>query len=113
MQTSRTLLRRGERREQPNGENKWEDRLSEAWRAIQTGDGSREDFEVIMSDLAEQTEFFYVADPSASGEALLRREGRREIMSRILFLLDRPVSYMTELRRAALDELTITQIESS
>lgn len=108
MQTSRTLLNPGERRG-----DKWEERLSEAWIAMQNGSGSREDFEVIMSDLAEATEFYYVADPAASGEALLRREGRREIMSRILFLLDRPISYMTELRRAALDELTVTGIESS
>lgn len=107
MQTSRTLLNPGERRG-----DKWEDRLSEAWRAMQNGSGSREDFEVALSDLAEKSEFFYVADPAASGDALLRREGRREVMARILFLLDRPVSYMTELRRAALDELTVTNIES-
>lgn len=108
MQTSRTLLEPGERRG-----DKWEGRLSEAWRAMQAGSGSKEDFEVAMADLLERTEFYYIADPAASGEALLRREGRREVMSRILFLLDRPASYMTELRRAALDELTVTGIESS
>lgn len=107
MQTSRTVLKPGERRG-----DKWENKLSEAWRAMARGGGSPEDFELAMSDLLETTEFFYVAGQDASGDSLLRREGRREVMARILFLLDYPVSYMTELRRAALDELTISNIES-
>lgn len=106
MQTSRSLLKPGERRG-----DKWEDRLSSAWQAFSRGAASAEDYELIMCDLMELTEFFYVAQPDASGEALQRREGRREVMARILFLLDRPASYMTELRRAALDELTISNLE--
>ena len=106
MQTSRTILQHGERR----GE-KWEARLSSAWTALSKGDGSAEDFELAFTDLAEQSEYFFIAAPGAEADELLRREGKRELFARILYLLDRPGSFMTELRRAALDEMTVSNIE--
>lgn len=106
MQSSRTLLANGERR----GE-KWEGRLSAAWNAIATGDSSTEDFELVMSDLAEQSEYYFIAPAGSTGEELMRREGKRELMARVIYLLDRPTSFMQELRRAALDELTVTNLE--
>lgn len=106
MQTSRTILQPGDRR----GE-KWEARLSSAWNAISKGDGASEDFELVLADLAEQSEFFYIAAPRAEGDELLRREGKRELFARILYLLDLPGSFMTEIRKAALDELTVSTLE--
>lgn len=106
MQTSRTILQQGERRGEP-----WEKRLASAWNAISTGDGSAEDFELALVDLAEQSDFFYIAPGGTSGDELLRREGRREVFARILYLLDKPGSFMTEIRKAALDELTVSTLE--
>ena len=106
MQTSRTILQAGERRE-----DKRETRLSSAWLAISRGEGATEDFELVLADLAEQSEFFFIAAPGAEGDELLRREGKRELFARILYLLDLPGSFMTEIRRAALDELTVSNLE--
>lgn len=88
-------------------------RLHEAWAAFRAGSASREDAELVLSDLAEFSEYFYVADSTATGDQLMRREGRREVMARILFLLDLPASFMTEVRQAALDELLVTQQETN
>lgn len=86
-------------------------RLSEAWRAFQRGAASKEDADLILADLAKQSEFFMVAAPGVDAETLQRREGRREVMGRILFLLDLPFSYMDELRRAASDEMQLDFLE--
>ena len=72
---------------------------------------STEDFELVMSDLAEQSEYYFIAPAGSTGEELMRREGKRELMARVIYLLDRPTSFMQELRRAALDELTVTNLE--
>ena len=106
MITTRDILKPGERR----GPER-EARLSSAWQAIASGKGSKEDADLVLADLAETSEFYYVADPEATPTQLMRREGRREVMARILFLLDLPASYMTELRQAALDELQLTMTE--
>lgn len=106
MQTSRTILQHGERRG-----DKWETRLSSAWNAIAKGEGSKEDFELVLVDLSELSEYFAIAQPDASGADLMRREGKREVFSRILFLLDRPNSFMTEVMRATLDEMTVSTLE--
>ena len=107
MQGSRSLINVGRRKDAI-----WEDRLSKAWNAILNGKGSKEDAEFVLADLSEISEFYYIADPAATGEALLRREGRREVMARILFLLDRPRSFIEELRRVAQDELQISTMET-
>src|SRR5687768_9784565 len=80
-------------------------RLGEAWRAIMDGKGSSEDGRLVFLDLLLETEYFGVAPPNASGDMLQRREGARGVMARILFLADLPSSFITKLRRDALDEL--------
>lgn len=85
--------------------------LNEAWRALSQGRGSEADFELVMNDLAEVSEYYYVAPTGTSGEDLIRREGARAIFARILFLLDVPVSKLAEWRKAALIELEITNEE--
>lgn len=87
-------------------------RLAEAWQAIVAGRGSKEDVELALADLGEFSGYFFVAESGTTGDQLLRNEGRRDVMARILFLLDVPIAYMTELRRAALDELTVTNENS-
>lgn len=106
METTRTVLPEGQR-----SPEKRLVRLSEAWRAFQRGAASKEDADLILADLAKQSEFFMVAAPGADTETLQRREGRREVMGRILFLLDLPFSYMDELRRAASDEMQLDILE--
>lgn len=86
----------------PDGAKR-DERLSQAWHAFVTGGASREDADLIMGDLAVFTGFMQVSDIAATDAELRRFEGRRDVMARILFLLDMPMSYMTELRRAAAD----------
>lgn len=80
-------------------------KLGEAWRRILDGKGSREDVALAFTDLMLETGYFGVAPPDATGDMLQRREGKREVMARILFLSDLPSSAITKLRRDALDEL--------
>lgn len=103
LQTARQLLGKDA------GEEEIIDRLTDAWNAFVEGRASREDAEVILTDLASESEFFYIAPPDATGDHLKYREGKRALYGRILFLLDRPTSFMEAVRRAALDELQLAQ----
>lgn len=106
MDTTRTVIPPDRRTAETRNE-----RLSEAWQAFVRGAASKEDADLIMADLASVTGYFFVSEPGATGDALLRNEGRRDVMARILFLLDLPFSYMTELRRAASDEHQLDLVE--
>ncbi len=108
MQTSRDKYERGKRRTDAR-----EEHLSSVWRALIEGRGAtKEDFELILSDLAEESGFFYTAPVNTPGEQLQRLEGRRDVMGRILFLLDYDFTIINELRRAALVELQVTNSEA-
>ena len=107
MITSKQLFERGKGR-RGNAEKV---RLHEAWAALARGGGSREDFELAIGDLAEQSDYYYIAQPDATPESLMRREGRRELFARILYLLDVPKDVMAEWHAAALVELSITSAE--
>lgn len=85
--------------------------LHEAWKALQGGHGGADDFELVLNDLAEFTEYYFVAPPGTSGDVLVRREGARAVFARILFLLDVPMTTLGEWRKAALVELDITNQE--
>lgn len=98
MKSVSTLVGRG-----MNTDLKVEEELSQAWQAIFEGRGSREDAELAFSDLAAYSGYFSVSPSGTSGEQQLRAEGRRDVMARIIFLLDLPFTRMTELRRAATD----------
>lgn len=104
--SSRTLLRRGQRRSV-----KHEERLTTAWQAIMHGKGSKDDAELVMADLGEFSGYFAVSEPGTDGTTLSHNEGRRAVYARIMYLLDLPASYMSELRRASLDEMQITATE--
>lgn len=90
---------------------KRDDRLAQAWHAFVSGRAGREDADLIMGDLAMFTGFMQVSDVGATDAELRRFEGRRDVMARILFLLDMPMSHMTELRRAAADEAVASAME--
>lgn len=79
--------------------------LGEAWRNVFEGRGTKEDGQRVLVDLLLESGYFGVAPPDATGDMLQRREGKREIMARIFFLADMPSSFITKLRRDALDEL--------
>lgn len=86
-------------------------RLREAWQAIAQGRGGQLDWELAFGDLAETSEYYYIAPPDATPEQILRREGKRELFARILYLLNVPRSKVEEWQRAALTELAITSTE--
>lgn len=79
--------------------------LGVAWRNIMDGKATREEGQRVIVDLLLESGYMGVAPPNATGDMLLRQEGRREIMARIFFLADLPSSVITRLRRDALDEL--------
>lgn len=99
MITIRDLMAGGHRN--PDAEN----RLSQAWTTVLAGNGSREDGELIFSDLAYESGYFYVAPPGTSDAELREREGARKVFARILFLLDVPMTKLDDMRRASLREL--------
>lgn len=80
-------------------------RLSKAWETILAGNGGREDGELVFSDLAYESGYFYVAPDGTSDAELREREGKRKVFARILFLLDVPMTKLDDMRRASLREL--------
>lgn len=85
-------------------------KLGEAWRSFMAGRSvTSEEANAMLRDLLMTSEYFDIAPPEASAAMLQRREGKRELMARILFLSDLPGSVITRLRRDVLDELQKTQ----
>lgn len=81
-------------------------KLGECWRAFMAGRGvTSDEAQRMMTDLLLTSEYFNTAPPDATGDMLQRREGKRELMARILFLSDLPGSAITRARRDVLDEL--------
>lgn len=81
-------------------------KLGEAWRNFMAGRSvTAEEATAMMTDLLLASGYYEVAPPDATADMLQRREGKREVMARILFLSDLPGSHITKLRRDALDEL--------
>ena len=92
----------------PQDPDKADQRLAEAWAAILRGKGTREDGEMVLTDLATKTGYFTVAPSSVSANELFMREGARTIFARIFFLLDVSMQKVGEMSdaslRQALDE---------
>lgn len=78
--------------------------LVEAWKRLSTGHASVDDFEIAMADLAAYSGVFAVTPFDASDAELRHREGRRDLMARILFLVGLSSEAMTALREAAAQE---------
>jgi hypothetical protein len=85
-------------------------KLGDIWQAFVAGRSvTSEDARQVMTDLLVASEYFNVAPPDATGDVLQRREGKRELMARILFLSDLPSSAITRARRDVLNELQTMQ----
>lgn len=81
-------------------------KLGELWQTFLAGRSvTSEEAQLMIVDLLLTSQYFEIAPPGATGDMLQRREGARELMGRILFLADLPSSYITKLRRDALDGL--------
>jgi hypothetical protein len=81
-------------------------KLGEIWRAFMEGRSiTSEEAKLVMLDLFMESQYFETAPAGATGDMLQRREGKREVMARILFLSDLPGSVITRMRRDALDAL--------
>lgn len=81
-------------------------KLGECWRAMMEGRSvTSEQAKAMILDLLMESQYFETAPAGATGDMLQRREGKREVMARILFLSDLPGSAITRMRRDALDVL--------
>lgn len=103
--STRDIMQEGPFRESVN-ELRKDVALGDLWRTFMAGRSvTSEEAQLMIVDLLMTSQYFEIAPPGTTGEALQRREGARELMGRILFLADLPSSYITRLRRDALDEL--------
>ena len=85
-------------------------KLGECWQAFMAGRSVTSDqANRMIVDLLVSSEYFNTAPPDATGDQLQRREGKRELMARILFLSDLPSSAITRARRDVLNELQTMQ----
>lgn len=85
-------------------------KLGECWQAFLAGRSvTQEQANRMLVDLLIASEYFMTAPPDATGDYLQRREGKRELMARILFLSDLPSSAITRARRDVLNVLQETQ----
>ncbi len=81
-------------------------KLGEIWRAFLAGRSvTADEANRVLVDLLLTSDYFTTAPPDATGDQLQRREGKREVMARVLFLSDLPSSVITRARRDVLDEL--------
>lgn len=82
-------------------------RLFEAWQSLSKGSGSREDFEIVLADLAAASGYFDITPSGVSGDTLRHNEGRREVFARISFLLGLKGDALAALMEAASHERQI------
>ena len=83
--------------------------LGMAYQRVFTGHGDREDAEQVLVDLAMETRFYMVADPTTPPQVLADLNGRRAVFLRILGFLRMSEDEIVELERAARQE-TITSM---
>lgn len=83
-------------------------RLTQAYKALFAGAGSREDAEIVLSDLAAHTGFYQVTAPTAADSELRFREGQRWAFARILSHLGTSEAEHAAIEAAARLELTTT-----
>lgn len=81
-------------------------RISDAYRAVFiNGNPSKEDSEIVMSDLANFSGYFAVSPPGTGDAELREANGARAVFARILSLSELPLVQLRSLREAALVEL--------
>ena len=77
-----------------------EARVAQAYILLFEGRGSREDADIVLADLAIQSGYFDTVDPEASDRALRQREGKRELMQRVMEAVNRPFDELRQLHAA-------------
>ena len=97
---------------QPSGRPKKaataQQRLVDAYRKVFTGHGSKEDAEIVLSDLGVHTGFYQVMPADVTAEQLRFREGQRDAFARILSCLRMSEAELLALEEAArLESITI------
>lgn len=85
-------------------------RLREAYVNLFNGTGSKEDAELVLSDLARTTGYFHT-DTEDDSDAVLRfRAGQRSVFGRVMQFLDMPEEGVRELAEAVrLEDATSEQ----
>jgi hypothetical protein len=71
----------------------------------------QEDVDLVMADLAEFSGYFTTAPTSTNSNDLWDLNGKRSVFARILSLIAIPRVQLEELRKAALDEMHISNTE--
>ena len=84
-------------------------RLREAYEHLFTGQGSPEEAEMVLSDLARHSGYYNTASPDVSTEELWCREGKRELFGRILQFLNLPDEARDQLNAAVMRENAASQ----
>jgi hypothetical protein len=104
--TARELLQRSDEFRAHVAELRDDVKLGEIWQTLIAGRSvTSQEAELLITDILLTAGYFEIAPDDVPGHVLQRREGKREVAARILFLADLPGSYITKLRRQALDEL--------
>lgn len=79
-------------------------RLAQAYAAVFGGNGTDEDAELVLADLANVSGFYAVEDANVSSTARAFADGRRDLMNRILRMSQFGPEQQTTLFQAALAE---------
>jgi hypothetical protein len=86
-------------------------RLAEAYRQVFTGNGGREDAEIVLTDLAASSGFYTVTTPDMTDAQVRDAEGQRRVMARVLRFLRMSAEEVRALEEAARQETIHNQTE--
>ncbi len=78
-------------------------RRAQAYEAVFSGVGSKEDAEIVLADLALVTGYYSVATATASSQSIHYVEGARSVFHHILGLIGNP-AIIGELHNAVINE---------
>ena len=85
-----------------------EARVVAAYQAVFRGNGSKQDAEIVLTDLAMVSGYHDVMPENASDGAVHQHNGGRRVYSRIMFALNLPTERMNQLQEALLSTPVMT-----
>lgn len=85
--------------------------LGRAYRDLFAANGTKQDADMVLVDLANFSGYYRIAPIGSDGIALARHEGRREVMGRILSHLRQTQVEIDGLEKAVRHEALVDQIE--
>ena len=86
-------------------------KLTEAYEHFAEGTASRQDYELIMVDLAHYSGYFAVTAPNTPPDEVIRREGQRYVYERIMSFVCMTPGARDELQHAAAAEMAADRAE--